>query len=59
MKFKVLTKVRVRATGETGYVAFTYQENEKVVVAIDNGRDRLFEESELEHDLVVVDLFQG
>lgn len=51
MKFKVLSKVRVVATGETGFIAFTYQAGEKVVVAIDNGRDRLFDEGELEYHL--------
>ena len=49
MLFRVLLKVRVIATGQTGYVAFPYQEGEKVVVSIDNGGDRLFDESELEH----------
>ncbi|WP_256014188.1 hypothetical protein [Desertivirga xinjiangensis] len=50
MLFKVLSKVKVIATGQTGYVAFPYQEGEKVVVSLDNGRDRLFDESELVYD---------
>lgn len=48
MSFKVLSKVRIIATGQTGYVAFPYSEVEKVVVSIDNGHDRLYAENELE-----------
>lgn len=49
MLFKVLSKVRIIATGQTGIVAFPYQQGEKVVVSIDNGNDRLFDERELEY----------
>ena len=51
MLFKVLSKVRDIATGKTGYVAVPYQEGEKVVVSIDNGSDKLYDESELQYDL--------
>ncbi|WP_207420384.1 hypothetical protein [Desertivirga brevis] len=49
MFFKVLSKVRVIATGQTGIVAFPYQKGEKIVVSIDHGKDRLFDEMELEY----------
>jgi len=55
--FKVLSKVRVKATGQTGIVAFPYLKGEKIVVTIDNGRDRLFDESELEYDLGIEQQF--
>ncbi|WP_256011786.1 hypothetical protein [Desertivirga xinjiangensis] len=58
MLFKVLSKVRVIATGQTGYVAFPYQEGEKIVVSINNGGDKLYDESELQYDLGAEQLFR-